>query len=279
MYDSSVWTALSDDTTNLASSALRITGKYSLEFDKANGSANGTIAGASRAVKLNLDESSMQVHDKIQWSLYLSALTNVASCYVKIGTDASNNMQWTIADTALNTGWTVCTGVVGEPSAVNGTGWDPTNITYMEVGVVFDLETNTLADIKVDAIAVVPSRYTEDNSSTCIDSIARVDSGRFQATITSADASSATGVKAKTADKKIYILSLLCSTDTELNVQFQDDTGTPVVLIENIYLAANGGFVMNFPPEAPLVVDTNKDFDVIASSAGNITVSITGYVA
>jgi len=160
MYDSSVWTALSDDTTNLASSALRITGKYSLEFDKANGSANGTIAGASRAVKLNTETDGMQLFDKVVFAIYLSALTDVASCHIKLGTDASNNMQWTIADTALNTGWTVCDAVVGEPSAMNGTGWDPTNITYMEVGVTFDAQDDILADIKVDSVALVPCRYT-----------------------------------------------------------------------------------------------------------------------
>jgi hypothetical protein len=84
--------------------------------------------------------------------------------------------------------------------------------------------------------------------------------------------------QAKTASRKMYILSLIASTDTALDLQFQDDTG-PTVLIENIHLAANGGFTMNWPPEAPLVVNTNEDFDVIASAAGNISVTITGYLA
>lgn len=102
---------------------------------------------------------------------------------------------------------------------------------------------------------------------------------RFQATINSADASSATSVKAKTADKNIYILFLAVSSEDALNVQFQDDAGTPVVLIENLYLAANGGAVFRFPTDAPLVVPTNQDLDVIASGAGNISVVAIGYVA
>jgi hypothetical protein len=107
----------------------------------------------------------------------------------------------------------------------------------------------------------------------------RLASTRFQETITSADATSATQVKAKTADNKMYILTLLVTTDTEMNIQFQDDTGTPNVLVEQMYIAANSGFPMVFHKEAPLVVDTNKDFDVITSVAGNISVHITGYLA
>lgn len=43
--------------------------------------------------------------------------------------------------------------------------------------------------------------------------------------------------------------------------------------------AANGGAHLTWPPEAPLICGTNFDFDVIASAAGNISVTITGYLA
>jgi len=108
--------------------------------------------------------------------------------------------------------------------------------------------------------------------------LAGVEPERFQATITSADATSATQVKAKTASKQIHVLSLIISTDTAMNIQLQDDAGTPAVLMEQIYLAANGGMALTFPPEAPLVVTTNQDLDVIASAAGNISVTVTGYL-
>lgn len=106
------------------------------------------------------------------------------------------------------------------------------------------------------------------------------DTNYFQATITSADATSATQVKAKTADKKINVTSLIVSTDTAMNIQFQDDAGTPVVLMEQIYLAANGGFAMSAASSSlPIMqVDTNQDLDVIASAAGNISVQVSGYV-
>jgi hypothetical protein len=100
----------------------------------------------------------------------------------------------------------------------------------------------------------------------------------FQATITSADATSATQVKAKTAAKKMYILSIIVSTDTAMNIQFQDDTG-PTVLIEQMYFAANTGFTMTFSESAPLVVNTNEDLDIITSVAGNVSVVVTGYLA
>lgn len=121
-----------------------------------------------------------------------------------------------------------------------------------------------------------------DAARICTDRFGRILAGlmpqAFQATISSADATSATQVKAKTASRKMYILSIIASTDTAMDLQFQDDTG-PTVLIENIHLAANGGFVANFPPEAPLTVNTNEDFDVLASASGNISVTITGYLA
>ena len=109
--------------------------------------------------------------------------------------------------------------------------------------------------------------------------LAGVSATKFQATFTSANATSAAPVKAKTADKKMYILSLVVSTDTAMNIQFQDDTGTPAVIMEQMHFAANGGAALTFPPQAPLICDTNKDFDVIASVAGNISVTITGYLA
>ena len=110
--------------------------------------------------------------------------------------------------------------------------------------------------------------------------VAAQDTNYFTATITSADAQSATAVKAKTADKKIYVTSIIASTDTALNLQFQDDN-TPTVLMEQIYLAANGGMAISAScKELPLfVVGTNYDLDVIASGAGNISVTVSGYVA
>lgn len=98
----------------------------------------------------------------------------------------------------------------------------------------------------------------------------------FQATVTSANATSATAVKAKTASKKIYVTDLIISVDTAMNVQLQDDNGSPAVLVEQMYMPANSVFSKTF--RTPLVVATNQDLDVITSASGNISVFVSGYV-
>jgi hypothetical protein len=110
--------------------------------------------------------------------------------------------------------------------------------------------------------------------------VAAQDTNYFHATITSADATSATQVKAKTAAKKIYVTSLTISVDTAMNVQLQSDNGTPQVVLEQVYLAANGGMALSASDKTlPLfVVNTNEDLDVITSASGNISVTVSGYV-
>ena len=111
--------------------------------------------------------------------------------------------------------------------------------------------------------------------------VAAVDTNHFHATITSADASSATVVKAKTADKKIYVTSLEISVGaTALEVQLQSDNGTPQVVMEENFFVANGGLTWTACDKTlPLfIVNTNEDLDVICSAAGDVTVSVAGYI-
>ncbi|SRR6266568_1318037 len=102
------------------------------------------------------------------------------------------------------------------------------------------------------------------------------DPDNFQATINSADASSATQVKAGVASKSIYITDLIISTDTALNFKLQDNTGTPVVLGNKLYFPAVSIFSKSF--KTPIKVATGKDLNILASGAGNVTVIATGYV-
>jgi len=45
------------------------------------------------------------------------------------------------------------------------------------------------------------------------------------------------------------------------------------------YCAAKGGYVITFPPEAPLVVNTaNKALQVQTSGAGNVSATAGGYL-
>jgi len=168
---------------------------------------------------------------------------------------------------------------------------DTTNIETA-IQIIDDWDATHASAAPADGVCIMGAGYSAglptdvgadaDAARICTDRYGRILRGvmpqNFQATMTSADAQAATPVKTKTADRKMYILSLVVSVDTAMNVQFQDDTG-PTVLIEGMYFAANGGTHLTYPPEAPLVVNTNEDFDVIASAAGNISVTITGYLA
>jgi len=116
------------------------------------------------------------------------------------------------------------------------------------------------------------------NSNGALDVIGERHADFFTANITSADATTAVQVKAKTASKNIYITSFIISVDTEMNVKLQDDAGTPVVSVGPLYITANSGIAKNIDPIAPIKIATNQDLDVLASAAGNITVFVAGYV-
>jgi len=162
----------------------------------------------------------------------------------------------------------------------------------LSLGIIDDWDATHASAAPADGAQVMGAAYSTalptdvgadaDAARICTDRFGRILLGimpqNFQATFTSADAQAATPVKVKTASRKMYILSLVVSVDTAMSVQFQDDTG-PTVLIEQMYFAANGGAHLTWPREAPLVVNTNEDFDVITSGAGNISVTITGYLA
>lgn len=150
------------------------------------------------------------------------------------------------------------------------------NITRTEqeiLNATYDEATGAAEVTLVTALAAVGSDGAEGDSIGAAP-FRRADS--FQSTITSANATSATAVKAKTASKKIYVTDIIISVDTAMNVQLQDDAGLPEVLMEQIYLPANSVFSKTF--STPLMVATNQDLDVVASASGNISVTVTGYI-
>lgn len=137
-----------------------------------------------------------------------------------------------------------------------------------------DLQLDSSGNVQVNLATVIADIISgAENDSILTAAHRRADA--FQATITSADASTATSVKAKTAAKKIYVTDLIVSVDTAMNVQFQDDD-SPTVLVEQMYMPANSVFSKSF--STPLVLGTNVDLDVITSTSGNISVTALGYV-
>lgn len=99
-------------------------------------------------------------------------------------------------------------------------------------------------------------------------------SDAFQATMTSADAQFAKQVKAATAAKSIYITDLVISVGTAMSVQLEDSDAT--VVMEQVYMAENSTFSKTFT--TPLKLTSAKGLNAVASTAGNLSVTVSGYV-
>jgi hypothetical protein len=103
-----------------------------------------------------------------------------------------------------------------------------------------------------------------------------VEPQRFQAVFDSADA---TGegevVKASAASTVIVVQSYVISSDVEGWIKLQDEAST--ALTGKFWLKAGGGVAITLPENAPIVLGTDKDLEVICEAAGNVSVSVTGY--
>jgi len=151
------WTALGNDTDNLAASTTRLFGASSLEFDKVDGAGNTKLAGAYKTISLNLTEENIQPIDYIVWSVYVSATTDVDYALIRLGSDGTNYYEWRFADTSMSAGWSLCYAQIGT-AILGGTGWAPAAVEHLEVGVAFDAQDDTLADIKVDRVVIYPAK-------------------------------------------------------------------------------------------------------------------------
>jgi hypothetical protein len=165
------WTVLGNDTTNLATTTRCVLGSAALEFDKVDGAANTKLAGAYRTVDLNLNQNdggwtSAAAHDVLHWWVYCSSLAAVDYAFVRLGTDASNYVEFRYQDDEMTAGrFTHCAVPLGEYSARQGTGINWTNIDYMVIGVAFDAETDALADIAIDAVSIAPAAWAGNDVS------------------------------------------------------------------------------------------------------------------
>jgi len=165
-------------------------------------------------------------------------------------------------------------GIVDLAEAVNISGIATHDATASSVGPqimgAYD-STKPTAVADGDSVRVLSDQYGR--------LLAGMEPERFQATIQSFDATSATQVKLKTAAKKMYLTTVAISASGAMSVKLQDDNGTPATIVDETYLPATSSIVLPFSPSAPLVVDTNKDLDVITSAAGGVTVTVAGYLA
>lgn len=144
---SSEWSALGNDTTNLTWTPVRLQGRSGLRFDKADGAANTKLACVYREVASVNIERSFDPHDVAVWPMIVPDLTNVEYAFLRIGSDASNYIELRYADTSLTAArWCLCRAALGE-AYVAGSGADLSAVEYVAVGVAFDGEANTLANI------------------------------------------------------------------------------------------------------------------------------------
>ena len=97
----------------------------------------------------------------------------------------------------------------------------------------------------------------------------------FQDTATSADATGAgLTVRAAVAGQTVFITDITISTDTATNIEMQDTAST--VVSEQMYFP--GISIWSKTWSTPLELAEGEGFVVVADDAGNVSVTITGYV-
>jgi hypothetical protein len=162
------WTALSNDTLNLATTKKHVSGTDALTFDKVNGAANTIFAGIQKTLT-SVDLGTVSLHDLFQGAFYIPDLSDVAYTFLRIGTDSSNYAEWQLPVDVLTAG-VFETGALtvgdADHDALTGNGMDSSAITYIAVGVAFNAETDTLAGIIFDEV----SYHTNQHSAASINS-------------------------------------------------------------------------------------------------------------
>ena len=147
------WSVLGNDTTNLTTTTNHVFGALALEFDKVNGTDNTKFAGIQKTIS----PISMAAYHKgggfFIWSTYLSDITDVDYLFLRLGTDSSNYNEFRISSERLTAGWITARAPMSFPSEIVGNGWNSQAVTYVAVGVAFNAENDTLADIAIDHIA------------------------------------------------------------------------------------------------------------------------------
>lgn len=155
------WTVLGDDTDQLADTNRRVRGPKAVSFDKVNGAANTKVAGIYKELSsdaaLQLDR--VPPWHRLNWYLYLADLAKVVHAYVRLGASAADYVEYRVLKASL------AAGVFNRVSApmyafdnLNAGGCEFSDVRYIQVGVEFGVETDTLAGIVVDRLSVVPTQ-------------------------------------------------------------------------------------------------------------------------
>ena len=153
------WTLLNDATENLEASTTHAWGKAnSLEFDKKDGTGF-FVCGAYKTVALDL--RNWNPEDLICWLANAKAQTNLVNTFVRLGTDASNYLEWRFLVASMTANrFNLCSAKLGN-AYVAAAGWNQQKVTYMVVGYTFTNETDALTDIEIDHVYLRRSVFTQ----------------------------------------------------------------------------------------------------------------------
>lgn len=201
-------TILNAATEGLAADVDHKEGRYSIEWDKVL-HASLTAAGVTFAPSsLNLSRYS---DGKLRYWIYISDLTNVASCSLVIGTSATHNLVFTTADTSLSAGWNEISKDCDSPTSTTGNGCIWGDVDYVAVYVTFDAAANALADMRLDCISVSnPVRVSLDGATVTTTGAVTIADGAAVTLGAKADAkSTATDTTAVTAMQVLKEISYM----------------------------------------------------------------------
>ena len=129
-------------------------GVESIEFDK---SGVSEVFGYVEKTLDSVDIEDLVINSSILWFVYLSSITDVVNMQLLLGTDSSNYVYWETLVADLSIGWNLLVYPLTTPDGVAGDGVDYSDIDFLRIRVEFGLVTDTLNDIRVDSIMVVPS--------------------------------------------------------------------------------------------------------------------------
>jgi hypothetical protein len=166
------WSALGNDTLNLATTTVHVMGLLALTFDKVNGAANTVFAGIQKTLS-STDLGSVSPHDIIQTCCYVSSIADIDYVFLRLGTDSSNYNEWRIDAANLEAGTIeVLAFVLGDASHAGstGNGWDASAITYVAVGCAFNAESDTLSGIIFDQVSYHTNQHTTTSISSEVSS-------------------------------------------------------------------------------------------------------------
>jgi len=160
--DYTQWTVLGDETTTLAASAYGYSGAGAISFAKANGTATTTYAGVYRTVALSLTHGALArfcSEDRLVFSFYVSATTDITNVELRLGTSASHHNVWKVLVASMAAGWNSVSVKFGT-STITGNGMTPGTITYAAVAFKFSAEDKALAGIVVDRVYLIKNTTT-----------------------------------------------------------------------------------------------------------------------